>query len=77
MDKDFALEYQDFEFSRQEHITPKTVRTFQANAAKSKFSGLLSANFFDDDVITALNQHNNEHDRQRVNTVLRALFATG
>lgn len=31
--------------------------------------------FFDADVIEILMQHNNEHDRERVNTVLRALFA--
>lgn len=31
--------------------------------------------FFDDDVIEILMQHNNKHDRERANTVLRALFA--
>lgn len=62
----------DWERPRIKH---KWIETMQANArAMGAQEQDTYATFFDDDVLQAIKQHDTPKDRERLNTVIRALF---
>ena len=61
--------YKDFDFSGAKPI--QNPKILEARARKQAHD---LSKFFDYDVIEAIKKHDNEHDRQRANTILRALF---
>lgn len=63
---------QALDIERAKHFEPKSLQKYKANQAQSQTA---ITEFFDQDVKEMLFKHNNAHDRARVNTVLRALFA--
>ena len=64
--------YKDFDFSG---ATPtKNSQILQARARKKAHDDLSS--FFDSDVQEVIKQHNTPKDRERLNTMIRVLFAT-
>ncbi|WP_163598224.1 hypothetical protein [Moraxella catarrhalis] len=69
--KDIEYErYKDFDFSGAKPT--QNPKILEARARKQVHD---LSKFFDHDVIEAIIRHDNEHDRERANTVLRALFA--
>lgn len=68
--------YKDWDFSTATRGAkhPATIKLQARKKAHDEQLRHLSE-FFDNDVIDTIIQHDNEHDRQRANTVLRALFA--
>ncbi|OAV23405.1 hypothetical protein AO372_0008 [Moraxella catarrhalis] len=67
--------YKDWDFSKAKKTKHPAILELQARkqAYDQRQQHLLE--FFDRDVIETIMQHDNEHDRERANTVLRALFA--
>ena len=67
--------YKDWDFSKTKKTKHPTILELQARkqAYDQRQQHLLE--FFDRDVIDIIMQHDNKHDRERANTVLRVLFA--
>ncbi|ELA09266.1 hypothetical protein MOMA_02635 [Moraxella macacae 0408225] len=75
MAEDFDFEYYksiDFSNARSVRLNPK-IKAFQDR--KKEYDRIFLGQF-DLDVQEIINQHNNPKDRERLNTVIRALFAT-
>lgn len=68
MDKDF-----DFSTAKPVSKVPALQKLRKAHQASQQDDWV---NFFDSDVQEVIRQHNNPKDRERLNTMIRVLFAT-
>lgn len=69
--QDKTIEICDFDFDHKKQVTPKSLQRFKGNMHNQDFVA-----YFDSDVQQAIKQHNTPKDRERLNTMIRLLFAT-
>lgn len=73
----------DFDFDRYKSLDISTAKPARLNPSIKKLQDNLNmtapqdelTSFFDTDVQEAIRRHNTPQDRERLNTVIRALFA--
>lgn len=75
--------FESFDFENAKPIKHPMIAKMQARAKEAQVGQEQSSitptqilGFFDTDVLSLIMQHQNDLDRKRANTVLRALFAT-
>lgn len=78
-----ASYFESFDFDNAKPIKHPMIAKIQARAKTAQagqeqlsITPTEILGFFDTDVLSSIMQHQNDLDRQRANTVLRALFAT-
>ena len=74
--KENAEYFDGFDFETAKPIKHPLIAKAQKQAKLAQHEQATLLEFFDSDVLQSIQSHNNAFDRQRVNTILRALFAT-